>query len=123
LLVTEYRGKGIIISNHRPLFFKVGHITEIQKETHETMAMMTKYLAILVLVSQATAFTVVPQSRSSLSVSYLLLVEIQLSQAQSFSHPVSFHSAFRPKAPRLAKWWEETATAGQRSQIARIHRK
>jgi hypothetical protein len=87
------------------------------------MAMMTKYLAILVFVSQATAFTVVPQSRSSHSVSCLSRVEIQLSQAQSLSHPVSFNSAFPPKAPRLAEWWEEAATTGQQSQTTRIHRK
>jgi hypothetical protein len=64
----------------------------------ETMTMTMKNLAILALVSQASAFTVVPQSKASLSVSYLLLVEIKRSQAQSLSHPVSFHSsAFRPQ--------------------------
>lgn len=35
---------------------------------------MTKYLAILALVSQTSAFTVVTQSRSNLSVSHLLLL-------------------------------------------------
>jgi catechol-2,3-dioxygenase len=84
------------------------------------MPMISKHLAILALLSQASAFTVAPQSRSSLSVSYLVLVEIQRSQAQSLSHPVSFHSAFlHPLASRLAQWWK-AATKGQRSQTARI---
>jgi hypothetical protein len=79
------------------------------------MPMISKHLAILVLVSQASAFTVVPQSKASLCVSYRLHNEIQLSQIQSLSHPFSFHSAFRPLAPRLAQWWK-AATKGRRSQ-------
>jgi hypothetical protein len=42
--------------------------------------MMTKKLAILALVCQASAFTVVTQPRGSFCVSYLLLVEIQVSE-------------------------------------------
>jgi hypothetical protein len=43
------------------------------KREDTMMTMMMRNLAILVVVSQAGAFTMEPQSRSSLIVSYLLL--------------------------------------------------